>query len=76
MLPTDNCKCCQNCEHLRIDNFCLVKGKYILSKNIIKRRECENFTSKFLPVSNKIAKEKNLNSNQMKSLLLEIDDAE
>ncbi len=36
--------CCQNCEHLRVDNFCLVKGKYILSKNTNKNRECDNFS--------------------------------
>jgi len=36
--------CCQNCEHLRIDNFCLVKGKYILTKNDYKIRECEDFS--------------------------------
>ena len=36
--------CCYNCEHLRIDNFCMIRGKYILSKNIYKYRECKNFT--------------------------------
>lgn len=36
--------CCQNCEHLRIDNFCLIKGKYILSKNVYKNRDCGNFS--------------------------------
>lgn len=39
-------KCCHNCENLRVDNFCLVKGKYILSKNIEKRRECRFFELK------------------------------
>ena len=36
--------CCHNCEHLRIDNFCMVKGKYILSRNIYKNRDCEKFS--------------------------------
>jgi hypothetical protein len=37
---------CRNCENLRIDNFCLAKGKYILSRNIDKTRECVSFTLK------------------------------
>ena len=45
MLPPTGRKCCQNCEHLRIDNFCLIKGKYILSKNTSKNRECSYFSS-------------------------------
>lgn len=45
MLPPMGRRCCQNCEHLRIDNFCLVKGKYILSRNISKDRDCNYFSS-------------------------------
>ena len=37
---------CRNCENLRIDNFCLVRGKYILSRNIDKTRECVSFALK------------------------------
>lgn len=37
---------CRNCENLRIDNFCLVRGKYILSKHIDKTRECVSFALK------------------------------
>jgi len=37
---------CRNCENLRIDNFCLNKDKYILSRNIDKTRECVSFTLK------------------------------
>ena len=44
MFPFKERTCCQNCDHLRIDNYCLVKGKYILSKNAHKIRECENFS--------------------------------
>jgi len=47
MLPPLNRQCCQNCEHLRIDNFCLIKGKYILSKNAAKYRDCAFFSSTF-----------------------------
>ena len=38
--------CCENCENLRIDNFCLIKEKYILTKNITRRRECISFSCK------------------------------
>jgi hypothetical protein len=44
----DSRNCCQNCEHLRIDNFCLSKGKYILSKNTSKTRDCPLFSCKVL----------------------------
>ncbi len=44
MFPNKERPCCQNCDHLRIDNFCLVKGKYILSKNIYKNRDCVDFS--------------------------------
>ena len=37
---------CRNCENLRIDNFCLVRGKYILTKNVDMTRECISFTLK------------------------------
>ena len=37
---------CRNCENLRIDNFCLVRGKYILTRNIDKTRECVSFALK------------------------------
>jgi len=46
MLSTELRNNCQNCEFLRIDNFCLVKGKYILSKNIHKDRNCQHFSCK------------------------------
>jgi len=38
--------CCENCEHLRVDNYCLVKEKYILTKNVNKKRDCEFFLCK------------------------------
>jgi len=38
--------CCDNCEHLRVDNYCLVKGKYILTKHTSKTRDCIHFTCK------------------------------
>lgn len=56
MLPFDETECCTNCEHLRIDNFCLVKGKYVLTKNINKRRECQHFNLKIEIPSLKIKK--------------------
>ncbi len=46
MLSTELRNNCQNCEFLRIDNFCLVKGKFILTKNIRKERECSHFSCK------------------------------
>lgn len=46
MLSTELRNNCQNCEFLRIDNFCLVRGKYILTKNIHKDRDCPQFSCK------------------------------
>ncbi|MBD3189726.1 MAG: hypothetical protein GF308_03740 [Candidatus Heimdallarchaeota archaeon] len=34
------------CEHLRVDNFCLVKNKYIKTSETIKKRDCKGFVRK------------------------------
>jgi hypothetical protein len=44
----NNSQCCHNCEYLRIDNYCLIKDKFILSKNVYKIHDCPNFSKKFV----------------------------
>ena len=69
MLYTKKCHCCHNCEHLRIDNYCLIKGDYILSKVIWKINNCRNFTNKYTELVDQIISEKKSRLEQMKTLL-------
>ena len=64
--------CCWNCEYLRIDNFCLAKGKYILSKNTSKTRDCSLFSCKNLQPSEDIKKTKTASGREIKEILLEV----
>jgi hypothetical protein len=70
MLHTESDKCCQNCEFLRIDNYCLVKDKYILTKEIWKKVNCNNFATKDVCFSENIIAEKKSRLEQIKTLLL------
>ena len=54
MLYPEEQPTCQNCENLRVDNFCLTKMKYILSKNVNKKRECSKFTLKQSMINNRM----------------------
>ena len=65
----DSRNCCWNCEYLRIDNFCLAKGKYILSKNTNKTRDCSLFSCKNLKSSEDI---KEIKTAGVKEILLEV----
>ena len=67
----DSRSCCQNCEHLRIDNFCLAKGKYILSKNTSKTRDCSLFSCKNLLLTEDIREKKSAGVKAIKKILLE-----
>ncbi len=68
----DSRNCCRNCEYLRIDNFCLVKGKYILSKNANKTRDCSLFSCKNLQLSEKVKESKTVSVREIKEILLEV----
>ena len=68
----DSRNCCWNCEYLRIDNFCLAKGKYILSKNTSKTRDCSLFSCKNLQSSDDIKEIKTASSREIKEILLEV----
>lgn len=70
MLYLKKCHCCQNCEHLRIDNFCLIKGDYVLSKAIWKINKCRSYATKYTELSDQIISEKNTRIEQMKALLI------
>lgn len=70
MLYSKKYQCCQNCEYLRIDNFCLIKGDYILSKVIWKINKCRNFVNKYSDLHDQIIPEKNYRIEQMKALLI------
>ena len=71
MLPSEIRNCCHNCEYLRVDNFCLVKGKYVLSRNTSKIRSCQNFSSKNILSENELFEKKN-HSKQLKKIMIEI----
>ena len=68
----DSRNCCRNCEYLRIDNFCLKKGKYILSKNINKTRDCPLFSCKNLQINEDIRETKTTGAKKIKEILLEV----
>ncbi len=68
----DTRNCCRNCEYLRIDNFCLAKGKYILSKNTNKTRDCSLFSCKNLQFSEEVKEIKTANVREIKEILLEV----
>ncbi len=68
----DSRNCCWNCEYLRVDNFCLAKGKYILSKNTNKTRDCSLFSCKNLQLSNDIKEIKTASGREIKEILLEV----
>lgn len=68
----DSRNCCWNCEYLRIDNFCLAKGKYILSKNTSKTRDCSLFSCKNLQLSEDIKETKTASGREIKEILLEV----
>lgn len=68
----DSRNCCWNCEYLRIDNFCLAKGKYILSKNTSKTRDCSLFCCKNLQPSKDIKDIKTAGVREIKEILLEV----
>jgi len=68
----DSRNCCWNCEYLRIDNFCLAKGKYTLSKNTNKTRDCSLFSCKNLQLSNEIKEIKTASGREIKEILLEV----
>lgn len=68
----DSRNCCWNCEYLRVDNFCLAKGKYILSKNTSKTRDCSLFSCKNLQLSNDIKEIKTASGREIKEILLEV----
>lgn len=68
----DSRNCCQNCEYLRIDNFCLSKGKYILSKNTSKTRDCPLFSCKNLLISDDIKEAKTSGSRKIREILLQV----
>jgi len=68
----DSRNCCWNCEYLRIDNFCLAKGKYILSKNTNKTRDCSLFSCKNLKSSEDTKKIKTTSGREIKEILLEV----
>jgi hypothetical protein len=68
----DSRNCCQNCEYLRIDNFCLSKGKYILSKNTSKTRDCPLFSCKNLQLSEDIKEIKATGARDIKEILLQV----
>jgi len=68
----DSRNCCWNCEYLRVDNFCLAKGKYILSKNTNKTRDCSLFSCKNLQLSNEIKEIKTASGREIKEILLEV----
>ena len=63
---------CRNCEYLRIDNFCLAKGKYILSKNTNKTRDCSLFSCKNLQSSEEAKEIKTASVREIKEILLEV----
>ena len=68
----DTRNCCQNCEHLRIDNFCLAKGKYILSKNTSKTRDCSLFSNKIIQAEDELKENKVTNAKKMTEILLQV----
>ncbi len=68
----DSRNCCRNCEHLRIDNFCLAKGKYILSKNTGKTRDCPLFINKILHSDDELKEIKKTNARKMTEILLQV----
>jgi len=68
----DSRNCCRNCEYLRIDNFCLAKGKYILSKNTNKTRDCSLFSCKNLQLSDDIKEIRTAGAREIKEILLEV----
>ncbi len=68
----DSRNCCWNCEYLRIDNFCLAKGKYILSKNTSKTRDCSLFSCKNLQSNEDIKETKTASGREIKEILLEV----
>jgi len=68
----DSRNCCRNCECLRIDNFCLAKGKYILSKNTNKTRDCSLFSCKNLQSSEEVKEIKTASVREIKEILLEV----
>ncbi len=68
----DSRNCCWNCEYLRIDNFCLAKGKYILSKNTNKTRDCSLFSCKNLKSSEDTKEIKTTSVREIKEILLEV----
>ena len=68
----DSRNCCRNCEYLRIDNFCLAKGKYILSKNTNKTRDCSLFSCKNLQLNEEVKEIKTASVREIKEILLEV----
>ena len=68
----DSRNCCRNCEYLRIDNFCLAKGKFILSKNTNKTRDCSLFSCKNLQLSEEVKEIKTASVREIKEILLEV----
>ncbi|MEA2070519.1 MAG: hypothetical protein U9O98_04435 [Asgard group archaeon] len=62
--------CCYYCEHLRVDNFCLVKNSYIRSEDVWKTHDCKHFSKRkreiIAPTKNKII------INKKKTSILEI----
>ncbi len=71
MQPSNVRNCCYNCEYLRVDNFCLVKGKYVLSRNTTKLRGCQNFSSKNISHENELLEKRN-HSKQLNKIMIEI----
>jgi hypothetical protein len=70
MLHRETNRCCQNCENLRIDNYCLLRNGYILSKEILNKTSCSGFIQKDLSFSKEMITEKKTRLEQIKALLL------